>query len=283
MPSEEEAMLDDLKERNIPINEIQINQAKIRNIQERAAALCARELDLKQRAQRCFKTYLKSVYFMKNKLIFNVKLLDFGTYASSLGLEVSPRIRFLEKDKDIREKMKQERLKNNDLEDKGDSNEEEEDNVEENNEEQSVKNNFVADQDDSDDFMTLKRKIPIDDESKDKEVSKKEFNFVPKKKMKPVTKQSLAKKLIKRKLVANSVKKFTQDNESEDEELDSKLAEFNLEEAKKKLAKRDEKDKKAYREMKRKKLLAAKHKLKKQDEEKDDDDNADNITSPDTL
>ena len=204
MPSEEEAMLDELKERNIPINEIQINQTKIRNIQERAAALCARELDLKQRAQRCFKTYLKSVYFMKNKLIFNCKLLDFESYATSLGLEVSPRIRFLEKDKEIRDKMKQVRLKNQKDNDKIINRAEDEEDNEEANKIDNKKikedkklnsqDNFKFDdrESDDDDFMTLKRKIPVDEDDKQQN---KEFNFVSRKKLKPTTKQSLAKKL----------------------------------------------------------------------------------------
>lgn len=250
MPSEEEAMLDELKERKIPINEIQINQTKIRNIQERAAALLARDVDLKQRAQRCFKTYLKSVYFMKNKLIFNVKLLDFESYSSSLGLEVSPRLRFFEKDKEIRDKMKKTRLNQTD----------EQDDVNDQAAEESVKLN---DEDSDDEFMTLKRKLPCDDEAN--KASDKTFNFVPKKKLKPVTKQSLAKKLLKRGLVANNVKKFTDEDEESDDDLHNQNEEFNLDVAKKKLAKQDEKDKKAYKEMMRRKMLESKGKLNKED------------------
>ena len=287
MPSEEEAMLDELKARNISVNEIQTNPAKIRNIQERAAALCARDLDLKQRAQRCFKTYLKSVYFMKNKQIFNVKLLDFGAYASSLGLEVSPRLRFFEKDKDIREKMKQTRLKASaeskpEEEDVSDSETNERQSSSEPakskskhqpNEEQSMQEEEESD----DDFMTLKRKVPCNEELG--ESTSKQFEFVPRKKLKPITKQSVAKKLIKRGLVVNKVKKFDDDQEESEEELDNET-EFNLEIAKKKLAKADEKDKKAYKEMKRKKLLEAKAKLKKQSE---DDKTEEEIKQTDEL
>ena len=271
-------MLNELKARKIPINEIQINPAKIRNIQERAAALCARELDLKQRAQRCFKTYLKSVYFMKNKQIFDVKLLDFGAYASSLGLEVSPRLRFFEKDKDIREKMKQTRLKAAGESGPGEQNESDDDQSEDRQsggrptgskkksraqlqEEQPMQ----QDEESDDDFMTLKRKVPCNEEIGE---PGKQFEFLPRKKLKPVTKQSLAKKLIKRGLAVNQVKKFTDaDPEESEEELDNEAAEFNLEIAKKKLAKADEKDKRAYKEMKRKKLLEAKAKSKKKSEE----------------
>lgn len=252
-------MLDELKEKNISINEIQINPTKIRNIQERAAALCAREVDLKQRAQRCFKTYLKSVYFMKNKLIFNVKLLDFESYASSLGLEVSPRLRFFEKDKEIREKMKQNRLKNS-SEDKKD---EYESNDKLNDKDSKEQLKMVNE----DDFMKLKRKLPSDEALDKEESTEKQFNFVPKKRLKPVTKQSLAKKLIKRGLAVNQVKKFNDEDDQESDDDFNNETEFNLEIAKKKLAKADEKDKKIYKEMMRKKMLESKAKLKKKNED----------------
>lgn len=303
MPSEEEAMLEQLKQRNIPINQIQINPTKIRSIQERAAALCARELDLKQRAQRCFKTYLKSVYFMKNKQIFNVKLLDFAAYASSLGLEVSPRLRFFEKDKEIREKMKQTRLKastetlgeeidaldDNQPSDQLEKSSSKSAKSKSKAKEKREKNNEQPDEEsDDDDFMTLKRKVPCNEELNQGESTSKQFEFVPRKKLKPVTKQSLAKKLIKRGLAVNKVKKFTDDDQEESEEEFE--TEFNVEIAKKKLAKADEKDKKTYKEMMRRKMLESKAKLKKQSEDdkteeemKQTDELIDELPDPETV
>lgn len=269
MPSEEEAMLEELKQRNIPINQIEINPAKIRNIQERAAALCAREVDLKERAQRCFKTYLKSIYFMKNKQIFDVKLLDFQEYSRSLGLEIAPRLRFLEKDKEIREKMKQTRLKAStekmDVSDDQPSDRKSSSKPSKIKAKEPPKSEQPAEEESDDDFMTLKRKVPANEQLN--ESTSKQFEFVPRKKLKPVTKQSLAKKLIKRGLAVNKVKKFTDEDAEESEEEFDNATEFNLEIAKKKLAKADEKDKKAYKEMMRAKMLEAKAKLKKKSEE----------------
>ena len=284
-PSEEEAMLDELKEKNIPINEIQINPTKVRSIQERSAALCARDVDLKQRAQRCFKTYLKSVYFMKNKLIFNVKLLDFESYASSLGLEVSPRLRFFEKDKNIREKMKETRLKSNELESNDELNNESDNKLD-----SELMNTAEKEADSEDDFMTLKRKLPYGEkeESKD-EITNKQFNFVSKKKLRPITKQSLARKLVKRGLAVNKVKKFTDEDDESDNELDANEIEFNLDNAKKKLAKADEKDKRVYREMKKMKLKESKSKLKQSDDKKTEEEIKqteeliDELPDPDTI
>lgn len=86
-------------------------------------ALLARDLTLKECAQRAFKAYLKSVFLMKNKDVFDVTQLDLPSFArlifighldgkfkvkifhnvffslffSSLGLAVAPRVRFLQK------------------------------------------------------------------------------------------------------------------------------------------------------------------------------------------
>lgn len=55
----------------------------------------AQEKEQKERAQRCFVSYLRSVYLMKNKEVFDVFKLHIKEYALSLGLAVAPRVRFL--------------------------------------------------------------------------------------------------------------------------------------------------------------------------------------------
>ena len=50
-------------------------------------------------------SYIKSVFLMSNKAVFDVSKLDTDSYAKSLGLAVPPRVRFLQK----REKLKKER------------------------------------------------------------------------------------------------------------------------------------------------------------------------------
>ncbi|KAG8543987.1 hypothetical protein GDO81_023295 [Engystomops pustulosus] len=51
---------------------------------------------MKERAQRCFVSYLRSVYLMKNKEVFDVFKIPLVEYAQSLGLAVPPRVRFLQ-------------------------------------------------------------------------------------------------------------------------------------------------------------------------------------------
>ncbi|XP_043927789.1 probable ATP-dependent RNA helicase DDX10 [Protopterus annectens] len=97
LPSEEKGMVRQLEERKVPIKKIQINPEKILNVQQKLVAFLAQEQELKERAQRCFVSYLRSVFLMKNKEVFDVQKLPFTEYALSLGLAVAPRIRFLQK------------------------------------------------------------------------------------------------------------------------------------------------------------------------------------------
>uniref|UniRef100_A0A1B6KQB4 ATP-dependent RNA helicase n=1 Tax=Graphocephala atropunctata TaxID=36148 RepID=A0A1B6KQB4_9HEMI len=97
LPSEKEAMLKHLEEKKIPINEIKINPTKLTSPHVKMEAFLARNSNLKESAQRAFVSYFKSVFLMKDKKVFDVSALDPEAYARSLGLVVSPRIRFLQK------------------------------------------------------------------------------------------------------------------------------------------------------------------------------------------
>ncbi|XP_042190066.1 probable ATP-dependent RNA helicase DDX10 isoform X2 [Callorhinchus milii] len=97
LPSEEEGMVKQLEEKKVPINKIEINPGKLTNVQPKLQSFLAEEQELKERAQRCFVSYMRSVYLMKNKDVFNVFALPLKEYALSLGLAVLPRIRFLQK------------------------------------------------------------------------------------------------------------------------------------------------------------------------------------------
>ncbi|XP_030056136.1 putative ATP-dependent RNA helicase DDX10 [Microcaecilia unicolor] len=97
LPSEQKSMVQQLLERKVPIEEIKINPEKIVNVQTRLEAFLAQEQELKERAQRCFVSYLRSVYLMKNKDVFDAFKLPLREYALSLGLAVPPRIRFLQR------------------------------------------------------------------------------------------------------------------------------------------------------------------------------------------
>ncbi|KAG5844500.1 hypothetical protein ANANG_G00163160 [Anguilla anguilla] len=95
LPSEEKGMIAQLQERKVPINKIQVNPEKLNSVQQKLEAFLAQEKEQKERAQRCFVSYLRSVYLMKNKDVFDVFQLPLEEYAGSLGLAVAPRVRFL--------------------------------------------------------------------------------------------------------------------------------------------------------------------------------------------
>ena len=67
------------------------------DIQRKIQAYLASDTQLKESAQRAFQSYLKSVYLLKNKHVFDVFKLDTDAFANSLGLAVPPRVRFLQR------------------------------------------------------------------------------------------------------------------------------------------------------------------------------------------
>uniref|UniRef100_A0A3B5AS65 ATP-dependent RNA helicase n=1 Tax=Stegastes partitus TaxID=144197 RepID=A0A3B5AS65_9TELE len=97
LPSEEKGMVEELQEKKVPINKIQVNPEKLQNVQQKLEAFLAQEKEQKERAQRCFVSYLRSIFLMKNKEVFDVFKLQLHEYALSLGLAVAPRVRFLNK------------------------------------------------------------------------------------------------------------------------------------------------------------------------------------------
>lgn len=59
------------------------------------AALLVKYHDLQPLARRAFATYLKSIYKHKDKEIFDVTQLPVEEFSASLGLPMTPKIRFL--------------------------------------------------------------------------------------------------------------------------------------------------------------------------------------------
>ena len=98
IPSEEEGMLEALKEKKIPIDQIRVNPKKMVSIQSKLQTFCAQDHDMKHWAQRSFICYLRSVNLQSNKKIFDVHKLPTDEYAKALGLAQPPRIRFLQRE-----------------------------------------------------------------------------------------------------------------------------------------------------------------------------------------
>ncbi|XP_029166920.1 probable ATP-dependent RNA helicase DDX10 [Nylanderia fulva] len=294
LPSEE-IMIEKLKQRKIPINMIKINPSKLQSPHRKLEALLARDVTLKETAQRAFVAYVKSVFLMKDKELFNVHSLDTDAYAKSLGLAIPPRIRFLQR---MQKKMLAENSietgqeETNKISTDSEDNSEQEDrdssdtsipNTTTNSEKKLIKKEDLVplqfDDSDDDDILTIKRKnVDIDGEipviEKDETKNKK----------KPITKVALAKKILRKNIVPN--KKTTFDDEGQEvvdstktkmsalarqyeDEVESGI---NIELAKQILREEDQFDKQRFREKIKEKHREEKRKLKAKKIEENDEE-----------
>ncbi|KAF2202734.1 DEAD-domain-containing protein [Delitschia confertaspora ATCC 74209] len=97
-PSEEEGMLKKLEAKKVPIELINVREKKRKSIKEQVTHMCFKDPQLKYLAQKAFVTYVKSIYLQKDKEIFKLKEYDLEEYSASLGLPGAPRIKFLKGD-----------------------------------------------------------------------------------------------------------------------------------------------------------------------------------------
>ncbi|XP_038572786.1 probable ATP-dependent RNA helicase DDX10 [Micropterus salmoides] len=238
LPSEEKGMVGQLQEKKVPINKIQVNADKLQNVQQKLEAFLAQEKELKERAQRCFVSYLRSVFLMKNKEVFDVFKLQIQQYAVSLGLAVAPRVRFLnkaqaqraEKEGQREEEQSEEegelrsfkaQLKGNVPNEEHQSSESEDSGDEEESgvEQEADRPLGAVDEDDDDDddlrdldLLTVKRKdvfnLTADEESPEEAVQG------PKMKTEKETKFKEAKKVLKRKFQVNTKVAFSEEGQA---------------------------------------------------------------------
>uniref|UniRef100_A0A4W4EFH3 ATP-dependent RNA helicase n=1 Tax=Electrophorus electricus TaxID=8005 RepID=A0A4W4EFH3_ELEEL len=271
LPSEEQGMISQLQEKKVPINKIQVNPDKLVSVQQKLEAFLAQEKEQKERAQRCFVSYLRSIYLMKNKDVFDVFQLQLPEYATSLGLAVAPRVRFLDKAQQQRlgeapesstapDREADQELESFKAQLRGDRTsmqlEEEEEDVDEEEEENGELPRSLLhsaeEQEDEDldlDLLTVKRRdvFNIDDGSVPESLMASKFKEV--------------KKVLKRNFKVNTKKVFTEDGETvqewpqlqrtvmpeDEDEGDGETSGINVEAAKERLCREDrEFDKKEY-------------------------------------
>ncbi|XP_020095418.1 DEAD-box ATP-dependent RNA helicase 32 isoform X2 [Ananas comosus] len=99
-PSEKE-MLKKLQsaEPKIPILSREPRKEKLEQISARLSSLLVQYPEMQQLAKRAFVTYLKSVHLQKDKEVFDVTKLPLEEFAASLGLAITPKIRFINQKK----------------------------------------------------------------------------------------------------------------------------------------------------------------------------------------
>lgn len=202
LPSEEERMLEALKVKKIPIQNIRVNPKKTMSIQKKVEQFCAQDLEMKHWAQRSFICYLRSVHLQANKQVFNLHSLPVAEYAKSLGLAQPPRIRFLKREQAAKKHKTQEES-NDEVEGDGDRH--------------SKSHSEESDSDsDGEAILTVKRVIQPDDIEQEATRQEQEYSGQEQKnklvkKQKRVTRVTSAKKLLNKKIKVNSHIKFDDD------------------------------------------------------------------------
>uniref|UniRef100_A0A8C7KQU5 ATP-dependent RNA helicase n=1 Tax=Oncorhynchus kisutch TaxID=8019 RepID=A0A8C7KQU5_ONCKI len=225
LPSEEKDMLSQLQVKKVPINRIQ-------------SSVC--EELIQNRWWSCFVSYLRSVYLMKNKDVFDVFQLKLQEYAASLGLAVAPRVRFLNKVQkqradpgqsggpgDVAPHEEEKELKSFKAQLRGDglkseaqesqSSDEEDDEGEEKLQPGPKGLIFGADETEEDedmrdlDLLTVKRKDVFSLEEVDQDDEETDSNTI--KKTEKETKFKEAKKVLKRNFQVNTKLVFTEDGQ----------------------------------------------------------------------
>ncbi|TKY57277.1 DEAD-box ATP-dependent RNA helicase 32 [Spatholobus suberectus] len=94
LPSEIQ-MLEKLKAAKVPVHFNKPRQELLQPVSSLLASLLVKYPDMQHRAQRAFITYLRSIHIQKDKDIFDVMKLPIDKYSASLGLPMTPKIRFL--------------------------------------------------------------------------------------------------------------------------------------------------------------------------------------------
>lgn len=308
-----------MQEREIKIEEIHIDPKYLFSPRIKMESFLAQKKDLKDTAQRAFIAYIKSVVLMKNKNVFKVDGLNLDAFARSFGLVITPRVRFLDR---LNKKKKKSSKTEFNFETEGekkaesvveaksngvnkvtkfdsDADEDDDDDDEQGEaEDKNVQSEETDDSSESDDdeIMTMKRKDHAIDgeEAEDSDAPEEEsilYQPQSNKKLqaKPLTKASLAKKVLKKKIVANKKIQFTEDGEAKADptkQLQSELGRayeededgdegggIDIERAKLLMREEDKFDKarfkelvKARKEKKKEKRLAKEQKRKQQQE-----------------
>ena len=227
LPSEETGMLQQLRAHKVPVEKIEPNPKKVINIQRKIEAFLAQDNELKQSASRAFVAYLKSTYLLRNKAVFDVFAVDNASFASSLGLAVPPRVRFLEKQIKLKAEKQSKKILNPNENSLQIDDEKSETNSADNSHSVTNVNKISglsiesdSSDEDEDDILTVKRK---DHDIPDSNVPVKDISEIPNspelgidkpKSKDPLTKAAIAKKIIKKGIKANQVVKFDEEGDA---------------------------------------------------------------------
>lgn len=256
-PTEEERFVPQLEAKKIPIERMEANHHHQKPIQ--LSSVLAKFPEMKESAQRAFKAYLKSIWMVHRQDGMTVNL---EAYAKSLGLHTAPRIRFFERHRKEEAKKASKPMTNTDTERclLGAEHMLQKDNI------------LSAEGGDSDeDILTPKirkeggpPRVDVDENPSSTPVNRSE-------KIKFISKTALAKRMVKKGIIANTRLKFDDEGNvvsTEGKSLsvaggdkaghDEENSGLDLDEAKKLLSEADVQDRVSYR-----KRIKEKHRLER--------------------
>ncbi|KAI1718347.1 DEAD/DEAH box helicase domain-containing protein [Ditylenchus destructor] len=204
-PSQEKPFTEMLAKRHVPISKVSVDTERLVDIRQKLSNLMIPFPQLQHFAQGSFVAYARALYFMKLKEVFNVDSINLEALASSYGLAVTPRIRFL------RKQQKQESVKEGSDEEDEYS---EKDNIAHKMNGFDAAVNSEEDNSESDDeFLKVARRDVFN--SLEEATSKDEITArIPTNKVS--TAKEIAKKILKKRLKVNSKVKFNDINEEQD-------------------------------------------------------------------
>lgn len=90
----EEAFVKKLEHKKVPIQRVNVREARKKSIRDQLQTLCFQDSDVKYLGQKAFISYAKSVYLQKDREVFQFDSLDLEGFAASLGLPGTPQIKF---------------------------------------------------------------------------------------------------------------------------------------------------------------------------------------------
>ncbi|CAO4360878.1 unnamed protein product [Caenorhabditis nigoni] len=292
--SQEEAMISKLAKHSIPIEELKIHPDAMTDVRLKLRAILAESQELKEYAQKSIVAYLRSIYTMKDKKIFNVNTIDAAALADSFGLVSVPRIRFLDKNKNDKKKTKTATIK--DADENSDQSEDEED--QKRPKDHSLVGKFAIDEEDEDLFTVKKPTDDTEDQPKEEVKVEEEEEVTEKitlKKNKPLkkalTKVGAAKKILNKNLRVNTKKTFEEDDDAK-VEGPSTITSYGLdiEKAKQDMKSVDKEDRRRFkelREQRRQEKLAKKNKksevFEMEAEETEDEPDTSWLPDPDAV
>jgi ATP-dependent RNA helicase DDX10/DBP4 len=100
-PSEEKGFLKRLEQKKVPVTKVNVRENKKKDTKNEIQSLCFQSPDLKYLGQKAFISYTRSIFLQKDKEVFKFDKLDLDGYAASLGLPGTPQIKF-KKGEDIK-------------------------------------------------------------------------------------------------------------------------------------------------------------------------------------